>query len=153
MPIDADERGRFVRRALITLASLLVALALAWVAMNLAVVHFAPALWHVELEVVVRDAESGAPIPGARVALVGRDDLEIQPAREVDARGSARFALVHQQQPAWRWPAVGALWLEERIRVDTPDGRSVFASVKDRLEPTPIDADRVEVVVLSARDG
>lgn len=118
-----------MKAALLALAALLVVYVLA----NVVVIAFVPVLWHVDVEVRVVDAAGGGAPAGTRVQLLARGGGELGAARALEPDGTAVFDVVHQQQPAWMWPRLGALKLEEKVRARAADGRTKVVDLASAL--------------------
>lgn len=117
------------------------ALALAgYVALNAAVLAFAPMLHRLHCDVHVVGAD-GAPAAGVEVAFVGEDGQPRGAPGVTDAHGRASLELVFQQQAAWAFPRCGeidpAAWVTctrprgaERVRVGRVSSRDPRTSVE-----------------------
>jgi hypothetical protein len=121
-------------------------LVLGYVAANVTAIAFVPLLWTIQLEVNVRDAQSGAPLSGAHVQLV-RPHSHPQDLGVTDEAGSARCTLVHQQQPGWAWPPIGTLAIRGDLEVHAPDGRSTTRSLQQAVGSQRIGRGRIVVSV------
>lgn len=118
--------------------SALALVVVAYVVLNVAVIAFAPVLWHVDVEVDVVDAGGGGAPAGTRVELQSRAGGSLGQVQALEPGRTVVLDLVHQQQPTWMWPRFGALALDEKVRATTEDGRV------QTVDLTPVPLTRAE---------